>query len=883
MKRIYEIILIIGLLIVSGVAHGINMFEYPYFENDEGAYMSQAWSLVTTGDLAPYTYWYDHAPFGWIFIAGWAIVTGGFFAFGDPILSGRIMMLVLHVLSTLFIYFITRRLSKSPFAATLASLIFALSPLGIYFQRRVLLDNIMIFWILASFAILMVQKLKLRHVFASGLMCGFAILSKENAVFFVPAFLLAVFMLSHASHRLFAMMSWLAMMGSFVLMYPLYALIKSEFFPSPTGEHVSLLGTLAFHASRGTDFPFWHPSSEFHNAFIAWIEKDPFTIAMGAFCSIVVVAFAFWHKPFRIPAAFTLLSWAFLLRGGLILEFYVVALLPFLAICIGMVMQEIVRTLGGQWKFVYYSLSMAVVLSMSFVITTFSFDHFTNSESTPQDEAIAWIQENVDEDEKIIIDQSAFLKLRDPDGKYYRDADWFWKVEIDSEIRNGKYNDDWREADYILATHEFLKQINENQLPFVREALDHSDIVAQWGPLSDGTHLNLAQYISTNGDWAMVYKVRDDEQIIQDDIWNWYRGQFIQSYGQVVDPYQNGRTTSSGQANAMLRAVWMDDPATFDGVWSWTKDHLQFRQEDKLISRLWEKGENDEYGITDSGVSTDADTDVAMALLFAYKKWGSASYLVEAKEIISDLWSSGVVRVGNQYYMGSSTRPDVDQSYLINPSSFSPAAYRMFSEVDESPTHEWDKLVDSGYRLLEGLRNANSSGTALPPNWIAVDQNSGIVRSAVQYVEKDANVYGFDAFRVFYRIAQDAAWYDEKRAFDYLENFTPFMQDQWSKEEIFTLYTKDGVPRSNIENIATDMGVLSVLSNADPVLAKDFYDRRVVPEFNEDGYWGDPDDLYGQTWAWFGSALFKNDLPNLWTFKKVEQRGEEGLDARYNR
>src|SRR3989344_6586487 len=73
------IIIIVILLIVSIFPHAINMFHFPYYENDEGTYMSQAWSLLKFGKLAPYTYWYDHAPLGWVFIAIWVKLTGGFF------------------------------------------------------------------------------------------------------------------------------------------------------------------------------------------------------------------------------------------------------------------------------------------------------------------------------------------------------------------------------------------------------------------------------------------------------------------------------------------------------------------------------------------------------------------------------------------------------------------------------------------------------------------------------------------------------------------------------------------------------------------------------------------------------------------------------------
>src|ERR1051326_8811032 len=74
----WEVLLIALLLLIVVIVQGINMFYFPYYEQDEGTYMSQAWAVVHMGRLAYYTYFYDHSPLGWIQIAGWTIGTAGF-------------------------------------------------------------------------------------------------------------------------------------------------------------------------------------------------------------------------------------------------------------------------------------------------------------------------------------------------------------------------------------------------------------------------------------------------------------------------------------------------------------------------------------------------------------------------------------------------------------------------------------------------------------------------------------------------------------------------------------------------------------------------------------------------------------------------------------
>jgi hypothetical protein len=103
-SRYAEYLLLGMVLAVSTVAHGYNMFGFPYYENDEGTYLSQAWSLLTRGKLSPYTYWYDHAPAGWIFTAAWILISGGIFSFGFSLNSGRVLMLIIHLLSSCLLF-----------------------------------------------------------------------------------------------------------------------------------------------------------------------------------------------------------------------------------------------------------------------------------------------------------------------------------------------------------------------------------------------------------------------------------------------------------------------------------------------------------------------------------------------------------------------------------------------------------------------------------------------------------------------------------------------------------------------------------------------------------------------------------------------------------
>ena len=82
-------------MLTGALTHGYNLFNYPLYVTDEGIYIQQAWSVLREARLSPYTYFYDHAPAGWLVIAAWvAILPSQFQTFGSAIDTGRALMLL---------------------------------------------------------------------------------------------------------------------------------------------------------------------------------------------------------------------------------------------------------------------------------------------------------------------------------------------------------------------------------------------------------------------------------------------------------------------------------------------------------------------------------------------------------------------------------------------------------------------------------------------------------------------------------------------------------------------------------------------------------------------------------------------------------------------
>src|SRR5690242_1625232 len=169
----------------GAVTHGFNLFSYPLYVTDEGIYIQQAWSVLRQDRLSPYTYFYDHAPAGWLVIAGWvAFLPGQFQTFGNAINTGRMLMLILHAFNTFLLFSITRHLSGSRAAAVIAAFFFNVSPLAVFYQRQVLLDNLMVSWLLLTVFFLTTGRdwrsgdLRIVGAIFSGVAFGIAVLTK---------------------------------------------------------------------------------------------------------------------------------------------------------------------------------------------------------------------------------------------------------------------------------------------------------------------------------------------------------------------------------------------------------------------------------------------------------------------------------------------------------------------------------------------------------------------------------------------------------------------------------------------------------------------------------------------------------------------------------
>ena len=518
-----EAVMVVLALAGTFVAHAYNMFNYPRYELDEGTYMSNAWA-ITQGMLSPYPYGYGHPPLAWIQIAAWIKLTGGLFTFGNALNSGRVLMLFYAVGSALLVYLIVRRLGGSRSAALLALAIFSFSPLSITYQVQVFLDNIATFWLLLSIYFLVISNSRLLYIVLAAIAFGISVLSKEVLLVALPAMIYGAWLHTTRFQRKFALVAFIYIVMAICSVFVLLAILKGELFPyewhlpGDTHPHVSMWDSLIGQVRRGEE------SGSLAQSLAAW-EDDPLFLLCSLAAPGFNLLYGLWNRrllvcylllslpPFRffvkgwlrktgerlrdampdrhlLLALLAIFIWLLLVRGGQVLAFYIIPLIPLVALNTAMALNTILGWLGRLVRFdvvraVLLVIALAAVVTYDIQDTGFRFfQHPTSA----QNQALVWIRAHVPHNAFIVINSYLYLDLRVPggvgvgDGAPYPHAEIYWNVAYDTELHVQALENNWDRIDYIVADSEMLRDIQTygGQMNIIKEAYDHSVKLAEF-------------------------------------------------------------------------------------------------------------------------------------------------------------------------------------------------------------------------------------------------------------------------------------------------------------------------------------------------------------------------------------------------------------------
>jgi hypothetical protein len=513
-------VLVIGaLMVLGGLMHAMGMDGTPARFDDEGTYTAYAWAVQNLGVLGHYTYWYAHPPLGWMQIAAWTWLTDGFDRAPYAVAAAREFTLVCKLVSIPLLYGVGRRLGFGRAGAAGAVVIFSLSPLALYFTRAALLDNIVTPWLLAAFFLALAPRRSTASAVGSAVTFAIAVLTKETALLYLPAVLLALWQTADRRNRRFTLVlffAWLAMVGG---AYPLYALIKNELLAGP--GHVSIEAAVRWQLFErvGSGSVFDHKSTAYA-VVRSWIDQDQWLPRL----SLLLAVPGLLIRRTRAVAAALVIQLAQMLRGGYLPYPYVVAMIPFAALTVAGVVDwlwsvgagslgslpgsfgsfgslsglgERSRAEVSRWLW-----SMAVGLTCAWLVLTVGQawsvplrDLRATARDTGKAEALRWLLTQVPRGDRLVVDDAFWVDLVRA-GHPRDQVIWFTKLDVDQDVKIPE-SPQWSGIDYIVLDQQDDRSLHIQtdgrpskdtlrMFPTLGQALAHSRVVESYGVGLDG-------------------------------------------------------------------------------------------------------------------------------------------------------------------------------------------------------------------------------------------------------------------------------------------------------------------------------------------------------------------------------------------------------------
>lgn len=472
---------VVALVTTAGLYDGPIRFE------DEGTYVSQALAVLD-GRLAPYTYWYDHPPFGWILLAGWMGGPGALFPGPNPIATGRQAMVLVAFLTTIAVVVLVRRLGGGRVTAAAAGLAFGLSPLAIEFHRMVMLDNIAVLFLMVSWVSAATRTRSAASAAFSGMSLAFAVLSKETLLLAAPFVIWMAWRSYAGPTRKICIAALLLPFSMICSLYPIFALLRRELLPGES--HVSLLGGVMFQlVSRDPSGSVFDRTSDAYAVASGWFASDWYLLALGALFLLPAIISP-KSRPFAAAALFNGLV---VFRPGYLPVPYVVVLIPLAAVVAPLGAEQLLKRALSLWRntspkrlgrrlasTVTATVTLATLIA-AFVLmaqgwTARDAVYLQHDFDQPYRLSTGWLLANTRQSEILVVDNVTWTDMVNGGHRAQDNTVWYTKLNADPEV--DVRIDSWRSIDWIVMTETMR---NSTLAPAISEALEHSDMVAGWG------------------------------------------------------------------------------------------------------------------------------------------------------------------------------------------------------------------------------------------------------------------------------------------------------------------------------------------------------------------------------------------------------------------
>jgi hypothetical protein len=489
-SRLNPSIPILGILLMLIAAlRLINLTGSPGRFDDEGTYMAQAYAVAKWGELAHYTYWYDHPPAGWLQLALWTTISGPDFG-GNAVASGRYLMVVVAVITAGLLWTLARRIEMSRWASAAAVGVFALSPLAISLGRMVYLDNLAVAWVLGGLVLLCSPRYRLSAMFGAATCFAIAVLTKETMLLLLPMFAWLVWTRTAPATRRYALAVFVAVFGVVVSMYVLMAVLRGELVPGP--GHVSLWDGIGFQLWKRTPGGVLDdPYSLNRRTVNAWIALDPAL----PFLAVPIALAALFVKRLRPFAVGLVTLIATIFRPGYLPAPFILSALPLTALLAAGIGEVALRKLSRTprnrsivlRRFRVPALAAgALIVSIAVSLWLPAYHGvMASDDDLSMRQTLKWIEQNVPKTDRLIVDDAFWVDLI-RDGRNRHNVVWAYKVDTDEQVQ-GWAPKGWTDYDWVVSTPSMRANMPPNGI--LTDAVAHSQPAATFG--SGGTRVEV--------------------------------------------------------------------------------------------------------------------------------------------------------------------------------------------------------------------------------------------------------------------------------------------------------------------------------------------------------------------------------------------------------
>jgi endo-1,4-beta-D-glucanase Y len=282
-------------------------------------------------------------------------------------------------------------------------------------------------------------------------------------------------------------------------------------------------------------------------------------------------------------------------------------------------------------------------------------------------------------------------------------------------------------------------------------------------------------------------------------------------------------TVSEGISYGMILSVYFNDQALFDDLFRYS---LHWSNERGLMHwYINPAGTEACPGRDDCGAASDADEDIAFALIMADRQWGGQGALDKTYRDYA-LRHIALVKKYEVTPTYVFTPGDEWKGDIVNLSYFAPAFYRVFGEYSNDEAF-WNKVIDVNYELLFKTLNEKNGNTdnGLVPAWSTLDGDP------IEAFPGALTYHQTDSVRTPIRLAMDYCWNGDPRAKKYLDKISNFFVNIGA-DRISDGYLLDGTPnpefgpkeKTSSAVFVASAGLAAMAAGADPEYVKQTYD-----------------------------------------------------------